>query len=99
MKTLSKRSAKPVDGGRLSCWGDIDEGPGVVEHSVNAGVAGALLAGAECLMISIANLLIVFGCCSEVLYPRGENEQLLEYPRWFSSFCPSSERRASSDFA
>lgn len=61
VKTLSKRSAKPVDGGRLSCWGDIDDGPGMVEHSVNAGVAGALLAGAECLMISIANLSIVFG--------------------------------------
>lgn len=46
-KTLSKSSPKPVDVGRPCCEGDIDKGPGAVEHSVDgppiatvAGVSG-----------------------------------------------------------
>lgn len=56
VKTLSKSSPKPVDVGRLSCGGDIDEGPGVLEHAVNAGVAWISLAGAECLRMASASL-------------------------------------------
>lgn len=56
VKTLSKRSPKPVDVGRLSCGDDIDEGPGVLEHAVSAGVAGISLAGAECLRMASASL-------------------------------------------
>lgn len=56
VKTLSKRSPKPVDVGRLSCGDDIDEGPGVLEHAISAGVAGISLAGAECLRMASASL-------------------------------------------
>lgn len=52
VKTLSK----PVDVGRLSCGDDIDEGPGVLEHAISAGLAGISLAGAECLRMASASL-------------------------------------------
>lgn len=51
VKILSKSSPKPVDVGRLSCGG-----PGVLEHAVNAGVAGISLAGAECLRMASDSL-------------------------------------------
>lgn len=56
VKTLSNSSPKPVDVGRLSCGDDIDEGPGVLEHAISAGVAGISLAGAECLRMASASL-------------------------------------------
>lgn len=55
VKILSKRSPKPVDVGRLSCGDDIDEGPGVLEHAISAGLSLAG-AGAECLRMASASL-------------------------------------------